>query len=128
MGWIEIHTVPSVQIDLVANQVVLAWLKRYPLHKKVIVYRGNESLAESRDMVTNDYGIMVRLITSRNPLANAILERVHQVLSKILRAFKVQDLVLDDKNPWDGILVATMFTLRVTVHTTTQNTPAQLDL
>ena len=35
-------------------------------------------------------------------------------------------MVLDDDNPWDGILSATMFALRATVHTTLQYTPAQL--
>ena len=30
-GWIEIHTAPSAWADLVANQVELAWLTRYPL-------------------------------------------------------------------------------------------------
>ena len=35
-------------------------------------------------------------------------------------------MVLDDENPWDGILASTMFALRATVHTTTQYTPAQL--
>ena len=35
-------------------------------------------------------------------------------------------MILDDKNPWDGILASTMFALRAAVHTTTQYTPAQL--
>ena len=35
-------------------------------------------------------------------------------------------MVLDDENPWDGILASTMFALRATVHITTQYTPAQL--
>ena len=35
-------------------------------------------------------------------------------------------MVLDDENPWGGILASTMFKLRATVHTTTQYTPAQL--
>ena len=35
-------------------------------------------------------------------------------------------MVLDDENPWDGILASTMFALRVTVHTATQYTPEQL--
>ena len=125
-GWIEIRTVPSARADLVANQVELAWLTRYPLPNKVIVDRGNEFLAEFREMIINDYGITVKPITSRNPQANAILERVHQTIGNILRTFKVQNIVLDDKNPWDGILTSTMFALRATVHTTTQYTPAQL--
>ena len=35
-------------------------------------------------------------------------------------------MLLDDENPWDGILASTMFALRATVHTTTQYIPAQL--
>ena len=35
-------------------------------------------------------------------------------------------MVLDDKNPWVGILASTMFALRATVYTTTKYTPAQL--
>ena len=124
--WIEIRTVPSALSDLVANQVELSWLTRYPLPNKVIVDRGNEYLAEFREMIINDYGITVKPITSRNPQANAILERVHQTIGNILRTFKVQNMVLDDKNPWDGILASTMFALRATVHTTTQYTPTQL--
>ena len=125
-GWIEIRTVPSARADLVANQVELAWLTRYPIPNKVIMDRGNEFLAEFREMIINDYGITVKPITSRNPQANAILERVHQTIGNILRTFKVQNMVLDDENPWDGILASTMFALRATVHTTTQYTPAQL--
>ena len=35
-------------------------------------------------------------------------------------------MVLDDKNPKDGILASNIFALRATVHTTTQYTSAQL--
>ena len=43
-----------------------------------------------------------------------------------MRKFKVQNMVLNDENSWDGILTSTMFTLRTTIHTTTQHTPTQL--
>ena len=36
-GWIEIRTVPLRREDLVAHQVELAWLTRYPLPNKIIV-------------------------------------------------------------------------------------------
>ena len=125
-GWIEIRAVPSARADLVANQVELAWLTRYPLPTKVIVDRGKEFMAEFKTMIEKDYGIKVRPITTRNPQSNAILERVHQTIGNIIRTFKVQNMVLDDENPWDGILASTMFSLRATVHTTTQHTPTQL--
>ena len=35
-------------------------------------------------------------------------------------------MILDDENPWDGLLATTMFAPRATTHTTTQYTSAQL--
>ena len=118
-GWTENCTVSSTAADLVSNIVELVWLTRYPLPSKVIVDCGNEFLAEFKTMIQANYGITVKPITSRNPQANSILERVHQTIGNIIRTFKVQDMVLDDDNPWDGILASTMFALRATVHITT---------
>ena len=53
-GWIEIRSVPEARADLVANQVELVWLTRYPLPNKIIVDRGKELLVESKTMITND--------------------------------------------------------------------------
>ena len=118
-GWIEIRTVPSAWVDLVVNQIELAWLTLYPLLNMVIVDRGNEFLAEFREMISNDHGITVKSITSRNPQANTTLERVHQTFGNILLTFKVQNMVLDDKNTCNGVLASTMFALRAILHTTT---------
>ena len=107
-GWIEIHTVPSARADLVSNIVELAWLTRYPLPSKVIIDCGNKFLVEFKTMIQANYGIKVKLITSRNPQANSILERVRQTIGNITRAFKVQDMVLDDENTWDRILASTI--------------------
>ena len=125
-GWIEICTVPLTRADLVCNIVQLAWLTRCSLPSKVIVDHGNEFLAEFKTMIQADYSITVNHITSRNPQANFILERVHQTIGNIICTFKVQDMILDDENPWDGILASTLFALCATVHTTTRNTPAHL--
>ena len=125
-GWVEIRAVPSARADLVAQQVELGWLTWYPLPETIILDRGNEFLTEFKTMVEQDYGITINRITTRNPQANAILERVHQTIGNIIRTMKVQDMVLDDENPWDGVLSATMFALRATVHTTTRFTPTQL--
>ena len=65
--------------------------------------------------------------TVRNPQANAVLERIHQTLSNIIRTFQLQDdPYMDPAHPWAGILSAAMFALRATYHTTLQATPAQL--
>jgi len=88
--------------------------------------RGKEFMAEVTKMIRNDYGIKKRPITVRNPQANSIVERVHQTISNILRTFKIHDTTVDDEDPWSGLLAATMFATRSTVHTTTQHTPMQL--
>ena len=102
----------------------LAWFTRYSLPIKVIVDHGNKFLAEFKTMIQADYGITVKSITSRKPQANSILERVHQTIDNIIRTFKVQDMVLNDENPWDRILAYTIFELHTTVHSTTQHTQA----
>ena len=56
-GYIEMRTVPSTRVDLVANRVELTWLTRYPLPSKVITDKRNEFLANFREVITNDYGI-----------------------------------------------------------------------
>ena len=78
-------------------------------------------------MVTNDYGIKRKIISTRNPQANAVVERVHQTLANLIRSQEIQnDPYVDEDDPWTGILVATAFALRSTYHTTLQATPGQL--
>ena len=125
-GWVEICTVPSVRQDLVSHIVELVWLTRYSLSSKAIVDRGNEFWAKFKIMFQTNFGITLTPIIWRNSQANAILERVYQTIVNIIRTFKVQDMVLDDENPWDGILVSTIFTLRAALRTTTKYTPEQL--
>ena len=100
-GWIETRTVPCTHADLVSNIVELAWLTRYPLPSRVIVDRGNELLAEFKTKIQVNYDIIVKPITSRNPQASSILEWVHQTIDNIIRTFKVQNMILDDENPWN---------------------------
>ena len=114
--WIEIRAVPSARADLVANQVELAWITRYPLLNKVIMDRENEFLAEFREMIINDYSITVKHIISRKHQANAISERMYQTIGNILRTFKVQNMVLDDENPWDSLLL--LYYVRPKVYST----------
>ena len=77
-------------------------------------------------MIKNDYGIKGKPISTRNPQANAICERVHQVIANIIRTFELQDNFLDDDDPCKGILSATSFAIRSTYHTTLHKTPGQL--
>jgi hypothetical protein len=77
-------------------------------------------------MIKNDYGIKGKPITVRNPQANAIVERVHQVIGNIIWTFELKSNYLDEDDPWKGILSATAFAVRSTFHTSLQSTPGLL--
>ena len=125
-GWLEMRQIPNKRADTVSNIVEQAWLTRYPWPSQIVYDKGTEFMAEFADMVQNDYGIKKRGITTRNPQANAIIERVHQTLGNIVRTFEVHKHYLDEECPWDGILAASMFAIRATYHTILQATPSQV--
>ena len=126
-GWFEIKDVPGTKrADVVANIVEQTWLNRYPWPQRVILDRGTEFMAEFSQMVQEEYGVKKKPITKRNPQANAIVERVHQTIGNMLRTFEVQEMELDESDPWAGILTAIAFAVRATIHTITKVTPIQL--
>ena len=86
-GLIEICFAPEARVDLVANELELTWLARYPLPNKITTDRGKELLAEFtmvdrgkellaafKTMMANDYEIQCYSISVRNPQANALVE------------------------------------------------------
>ena len=78
-------------------------------------------------MVKKVYHIKRKGITTRNPQANAILERVHKTIGDIIRTFEVYDSEIENEDDvWAGVLSATMFAIQATCHTTLQATPTQL--
>jgi hypothetical protein len=125
-GWFEMRQISSKHAYVVANEVELAWLTRYPRPSIITYDRGTEFMAEFATMVKHDYGIIVKAITTRNPQANAILERIHATIGNIIRTHQVLDTELDEDDPWSGILAAAMYATRATIHTTLKATPMQL--
>ena len=64
-------------------------------------------MGEVKAMLRNDYGIVRKQITTRNPQANAMVERAHQTLHNIIPTKQIKDK--DDlpiKDAWSGILSA----------------------
>ena len=64
-----------------------------------------------------EYRITDKLSTSVNPMSNAVLERIHQVLGNLVRTFNIFTQTYVDKNdPWKGILAAVAFAIRSTTN------------
>jgi transposase InsO family protein len=126
-GWFEIHEYNDKKSITVANIVEQEWLCRYPWPTQITFDRGSEFIGDDfQRMIKQDYGIKDKPITVRNPQANAIVERIHQVIANMVRTFELENNYLDEDDPWKGILSATAFAIRSTVHTTLQKTPGQL--
>ena len=83
-------------------------------------------MVEFKKMIKEDYGITQKLISTRNPQANAILERVHQTIGNMFRTRQIHKIELDEDEPWSGTLAAIAFSVRATVHTTLQHSPMHL--
>ena len=118
ISWTEIYSVPEARADLIVNQVELAWLNRFPSPIKIIVDRGKDLLAEIKFIMANDYGIPYYSIGARNLQANAIMERVHQIIGNITRTFDIQDMDIQDENTLEGVLSSIMFALPSKVSST----------
>ena len=126
-GWFEIAPVPTKRTDVIANILEQTWLMRYPWPTKVVLDRGTEFMADVKKLLVDEYGITRKPITTRNPQANAIVERAHQTIHNMIRSHALYDMQPDKaKDLIDGILTAVAFGMRATVHTTSRATPTQL--
>ena len=88
--------------------------------------RGREFMAEVRDTLKHECGITRKVITTRNPQANSIVERVHQVLHNMIRTIGIRDARDLQHCGWLGVLSAVRQAMRSVVHTTMRATPTQL--
>ena len=83
-------------------------------------------MAEFAKMVEEDYDIIRKPITKRNPQVNSMIERIHQKIRIMTKTFEAQKALMDEEDPWAGMLTAVMFATRATYHTTLKATPMQL--
>ena len=125
-GWFEIAQIPDKSSETVANVLEMTWLTRYPWPTQVVMDRGREFMGEVKAMLRDDYGITRKPITTRNPQANAMVERAHATLHNMIRSNSIKDKRDLAFEKWDGVLSAVAFAMRATVHTTNRATPAQL--
>ena len=89
--------------------------------------RGSEFKAEVADVLKNEYGFVRKMITARNPQANAMIERAHQTIHTMLRTKHIREKAdLDPDFGWKGMLSSVRHAMHATAHTTLRATPAQL--
>ena len=118
-GWFDVVRIDDAKADNIANLLEIHWLTRFPKPDEVILDRGKEFMGEVISLLRDEYGIQRRPITTRNPQANSIVERVHKTLHEMIRTQGIKDSRdLDPTYGWDGLLAAMRFGINATVHTT----------
>ena len=124
-SWVELSAIPNKNADTVMDAFHNSWLTRYPRPIQVTFDNGSEFKNVFKEMCDN-LGIKCKPTTSYNPQGNSIIERVHQVMANMLRAFELEERDLDPEDPWNEFLQACAYGIRSTYHTTLQATPGQL--
>ena len=85
--WLEVGIQPDKSSLTTAESFDREWLCRYPRPVKVIHDQGTELTGEDFHEMLRSYGIQSKLITSKNPKANAICERVHLKILNVIRSY-----------------------------------------
>src|SRR5687768_4978938 len=98
-GWFEIHQYDDKRAITIANVVEQGWLLQYPWPTQTTFDRGNEFIGHKfRHMVGHDYGIKCKPITVQNLQANAIVERIHQVIANTVQTFDLESNYLEEED------------------------------
>ena len=126
-SWIEICVIPEddVSSEKISQLFNDAWLSRYPRPTQITYDNGSE-FKLCFQQLCREYGLKQRPTTVKNPQANGIVERVHQVINNMIRCFELETLDLDPVDPFGDIIARISWAVRSTYHTTLQATPRQL--
>ena len=119
-GWFEIAPAFHRTAAEAARTLDEQWFCRYPRPQECIHDQGTEFTGADFQKVLNENGVTPKAITVKNPQANAVLERLHQVIGN---HFRTSVDVNDDRV---NALQAIAFAIRATYRTVTQASPAQL--
>jgi len=89
--------------------------------------KGREFAREVSETLQNEYGIKRKIITSRNPQSNSMIERCHKTLHNMICSAQIKDRRdLDSLLGFKGVLAACRKAMNSAVHTTARAMPTQL--
>ena len=90
------------------------WLSKYLRTIEITYDQEKEFIVHEfiKYLIETEYYITPKPRTLGNPMSNAVLERVHQVLGNLVQNFNISTQTYVDKNnPWTGILAAAEFAI-----------------
>jgi len=109
----------SAMISTLVNKT---WFSRYP-RCQYIIYDNGSKFKLNFEALCDSYGIKRKLTSVQNPQANAILERVHQVLMTMLRTAEIDMANSVAPNDIDEFLTNASWAIRSTYHMVLKASP-----
>jgi len=73
---------------MISNLVNKCWFSRYPRCQNIIFHNGSEFKLHFKALYES-YGVKPKPTSIKNPQANAILERIHQVVMTMIRTSEI---------------------------------------
>jgi hypothetical protein len=116
----EIFDKTSERIARLVNKM---WLSRYP-RCHYIIYNNGSEFKLNFEYLCETYGIRRKPTTIKNPQANAILERLHQVLGQMICLFELDMAKTITPDDVDVFLDNVAWAIGSTYHTVLKASPA----
>jgi transposase InsO family protein len=120
----EIVALKNKESITVACSLDQVWLCCYPRPVDCLHDNGTEFVSAEFQELLQSYGIQSKLTTVKNPQANGILERTHQVIGNLLRFSHLIAQDLDTVSAQQELLMPVMWAINTTFHTTLKASPA----
>jgi hypothetical protein len=127
-GWFEIaQSSETKTADVVANKAETTWSSGHPWPVKITCDHGSEFVgSEFQHLIKQECDIEAKPSSKRNPQSSAILERIHKTIGNMVCTFEVENQLIDEADPWLGILSAVAWAVCSAHHAASQSTPGQL--
>jgi len=89
--------------------------------------KGKEFAREVSETLKNKHGVNGKIVTSRNPQANSMIERCHKTLHNMIRSAQIKDRRdLHSFLGFKGVVAACRKAMNSAVHATARATPTKL--
>jgi hypothetical protein len=107
---------------MISNIVNKTWFSHYPCCQYIIYDNGHEFKLHL-EALCESFGIKRKPTSVKNPHANAILERVHQVITTMLCTAEQDMANIVEPSDIDVFLTDAAWTIRSTYHTVLKASP-----
>ena len=86
-GWFEIAQYEDKRSISIENLVETMWMSRYPRPIETTYDQGNGFIGHDiiKPLIEMEYTITSKPSTSGNPMSNAVLEKIHQVIKNLVQ-------------------------------------------